>query len=239
MSTPTKQPIMRPGTPIVASVLAGNADAIATHALNETESEAPPFVPSIANNPVAVPTPTPVPVPVATVTAAVDPAKADGSTPKAEILTPAERWQKLLASAGITEQDAYAILDAVIQKGYWEKEYRLWNGRVKCVFRTRDAHHLMRVRQSLEDLSDRSEFSVSQTIFRVNTAGSLSSYQNVVLPAVDIAKASVEEIENAYVQRYNFIGKLPAPIFEQMYVALAHFDAVVTAATSEGAAQGF
>jgi hypothetical protein len=49
----------------------------------------------------------------------------------------------------------------------------------------------------------------------------------------------VAEIEDAYTRRYEFVGKLPAPVFEQMTVALAHFDAIVAAATAEGAAQGF
>lgn len=231
----SNRPLLRPGSPTTASVVSSTQDDLALSALRDAEASAPPFVPSIQNEPLAPPAAAPAEAPAAA-TAAEPPAAASG--PKPEEKTPVERWREALEAAKITEAEALTVLKSVIQKGFYEKEYPLWKGLVKIVFRTRDAHHVLRVRRALEELEDRSEFSISQTMFRANVAGSLASYQNQSLPFASL-DASSALIEEAYFKRYDFVGKLPGPVFEQITVALAHFDRIVAAACAEGAAQGF
>ncbi len=227
MGTPN-QTFIRPGVPGGVAPSGRSIDAMAVDALDEESSA---FVPSLPT-PAAPPPPAPVePAPKAA------PVSKDDSSPQVQT-TPAEQWQQALKNANITEEQAYEIVDAIIHKGYWEKEYSLWNGRVKVVFRTRDAQHVFRVQAALEKLVDRTQFSVGQTIFRTNIAGSLAKYQSQALPHPEV-KATGNEVEDSFRVRYEFVGKLPGPVFDQMCIAMGNFDAIVTAAASNGAAQGF
>lgn len=231
----SNRPILRPGPSVTSAVVPSAHDDLAMSALREAEGDAPPFVPSISNNPLTPPAPV---APPAAPAAASPEGKPEETGPKPEELSPTERWRKALEAAKITEAQALQILKAVIHKGFYEKEYSLWNGLVKVVFRTRDAHHVIRLQRALEALEDRSQFSISQTVYRANVSGSLASYQGSALPTTG-ASDSADAVEQAYQRRYEFVGKLPGPVFEQLTVALAHFDAIVAAAFSEGAAQGF
>jgi hypothetical protein len=152
--------------------------------------------------------------------------------------TPVERWQKLLKDAKLSEDEALRIVDQVLQKGWWEREYLLWGGRLKVVLRSRDVQHRMRLRQALDAVLDKTDFTVSNVVCRCNTAGSLSSYQGRPL-AFAPPDATRDKIEEAYQSREEFVSRLPDPVYEQITAALAHFDLWTMAAFAEGAAQGF
>lgn len=154
-------------------------------------------------------------------------------------LTPAERWEKNIESAGLSEAQAFAILDDVIAKGYWEKEYNLFRGRLNVTFRTRDGQHRRRVQRALQEQSTPvSTLSFTEIVTRYNLAASLSVFKKTRLPfAPD--NGTVDQIEDAFLQRYDFVGKISGPVFDQLVEALIDFDKLVTAAFSEGAAAGF
>lgn len=171
------------------------------------------------------------------------------STPKPEkkeeetnpilVLTPAERWQKNLKDAEISEAQAFVILDDVIAKGYWEKEYPLFRGRLNVTFRTRDGQHRRRLQRALQEHSSNvSTLTFTEIVTRYNLAASLSVYKKTRLPFA-AETATVDDVEEAFLKRYDFVGRLPAPVFDQLVEALVNFDKVVAAAFSEGAASGF
>lgn len=154
-------------------------------------------------------------------------------------LTPAERWQKNIADAGLSEAQAFVILDEVIAKGHWEKEYNLFRGRLNVTFRTRDGQHRRRVQRALqEQVAPVSTLTFTEIVTRYNLACSLSVFKKNRMPfAAD--NATVDQVEEAFLQRYDFVGKISGPVFDQLVEALIDFDKVVTAAFSEGAASGF
>lgn len=154
-------------------------------------------------------------------------------------LTPAERWEKNLADAGLNEAQAFAILDDVIAKGYWEKEYSLFRGRLNVIFRTRDGQHRRRVQRALqEQVAPVSTLTFTEIVTRYNLAASISVFKKTRMSfAPD--NATVDQIEDAFLNRYDFVGKISGPVFDQLVEALIDFDKIVTAAFSEGAASGF
>lgn len=174
------------------------------------------------------------------VTPSMDQSKAEKSEPESELkLTPAERWEKNIADAGLTQPQAFAILDDVIMKGYWEKEYNLFRGRLNVTFRTRDAQHRRRVQRALQDQnSSITPLTFTEIVSRYNLSGSLSVYKKVRLPFA-AENGTPDQIEEAFLQRYDFVGKISGPVFDQLIEALIDFDKVVAAAFSEGAASGF
>lgn len=154
-------------------------------------------------------------------------------------LTPAERWEKNLAAAGLNEAQAFVILDDVIAKGYWEKEYVLFRGRLNVTFRTRDGQHRRRVQRALQEQSTPvSTLSFTEIVTRYNLAASLSVFKKNRMPFAP-ENGSVDQIEEAFLQRYDFVGKISGPVFDQLVEALIDFDKIVAAAFSEGAASGF
>lgn len=156
-----------------------------------------------------------------------------------EKLSPLERWQRNLKAVDLSEEDAEAILDSMIRQGYWEREYSLFRGKLNIKLRTRDGYSLQRAANALDSLRTNDPYVYTQTIYRLNLAGSLVKYRDVDLRHVSLKDTDEERI-NAYNERLLFIDKaIPATILSQVYNALTHFDNLATAALSEGASSGF
>jgi hypothetical protein len=166
--------------------------------------------------------------------AAADVAKSDDATEPSS----AERWMANLKAVKLSEEDALGLLDTMLEKGYWAREYKLFRGKVRVVFRTRDALHYERVTTAINRLANPLDTVVSQTVLRLNLVGSLAEYQTIKLrhPPVN---APADEIDQAFQSRVEFVRGLPAPVIPALYELLGTFDGLVAAALSEGAAQGF
>lgn len=167
---------------------------------------------------------------------------ADVKDPTAS-LTPAERWANNLKAAQITEAQALAILDAMLDKGYYQREYKLFRGRLSITLRTRESSSTHRVSEAIDRLRNPLDMVVRQTAFRLNLAGSLVKYasankQPLMLPHLP-ANSSYEDLEKAFGERVRFVDGLQETIQAQMFQCLAHFDTIVGAALSEGASENF
>lgn len=154
-------------------------------------------------------------------------------------LTPAERWQRNVKNAGLTEADANEILDKVLEQGFWEKEYVLYNGRLKLTLRSRDAAANQRVANALDDVRTFDQRVLDQARLRVQLACSLVRFREKILttaaPDEDPSKHDA-----AFRARLTFCDRFIAgPIVETVYRALIDFDAKTYAALSEGASSGF
>jgi hypothetical protein len=219
------RPVFRPGTPVDPSLIKA-----------ASEDDAMTFIPSIPNTDKIISQNVKPPVKPIEEKKVEKIEKIDNDA--ITRLTPAERWEAGLKDAKLSKESAYEIIRAILRKGYWEKEYSIWNGELTATFRTRDRYHVHRVRRALEALADRTEFAISQAVFSCNLAGSLMAFQGKELPHPELGTPRVA-VEEAYKIRYDFVDALQAPVTDQLTVALAHFDALVAAATQEGAAQGF
>jgi hypothetical protein len=172
-----------------------------------------------------------------------EPAAAPETEPKpapeeATRKSPIERWRDAIEAAGITEEEADKVLDAVLAQGYYEKAYKVFRGRLTVVLRSRDSAALQRVSDALDAVRTNDLRVHTQTMNRYNLAASLVRYQDKVFkhPAPN---ADPVERERAFSDRLSFIDSIPAPVLLQLYAVLGKFDSIVFAALSEGAEMGF
>jgi len=160
---------------------------------------------------------------------------------KEEIKAPVDvirPWKDVLADAKITEDQANVILDAMMTKGYWEKNYVLLRGRLHTTLRTRDAYSVTRISKALDLRRNPTDTAFVEVTFNYNLAGSLIKYQEATLPFSE-AKASLANIEDCFNKRLEFVDRLPSPVVSALYRALANFDQIVAAALYEEAPTGF
>jgi hypothetical protein len=152
--------------------------------------------------------------------------------------SPTERWRDAISSAGITEEEADRILDAVLATGHYEKAYKIFRGKLTIVLRSRDSASLQRVSDALDAVRTNDVRVHTQTMNRYNLAASLVRYQDKVFkhPAVN---ADPADRDRAFFERLAFLDTVPAPVLVQMYAVLSKFDNTVFAALSEGAEMGF
>lgn len=154
-------------------------------------------------------------------------------------LTPAERWQRNVKNAGLSEAEANEILDKVLEQGFWEKEYVLYNGRLKLTLRSRDAAANQRVANALDEVRTFDQRVLDQARLRVQLACSLVRFRDKTLQTAAPDEEPAKH-EAAFRARLNFCDQFIAgPIVEAVYRALIDFDAKTYAALSEGASSGF
>jgi len=154
-------------------------------------------------------------------------------------LTPAERWQRNIKNAGMSEDQANEILDKVLDQGFWEKEYVLYNGRLKLTLRSRDAAANQRVANALDEVRTFDQRVLDQARLRVQLACSLVRYRDKVLPLAAPDEEPAKH-ETAFRARLAFCDQFIAgPVVESVFRALIDFDAKTYAALSEGASSGF
>lgn len=154
--------------------------------------------------------------------------------------TAVERWRDNLKAAKLSEAEAEAILDAMLLHGFWEKAVRLYRGKLRVVFRTRDSFSILQTALAIDRLQHREDQrAVAQVSFRIALAGSLVQYGDKTLTHASL-NAPNQEVERLFNQRLDFIDKeIPAAVIPTIWAALAEFDNEVSAALSEGAESGF
>lgn len=171
-------------------------------------------------------------------------ATSEGQDSAATALTPVERWKKNIAAVKLSEAQAEAILDDVLTKGYWSKDYSLLRDRVQVTFRTRDVYHQRRVANAIDQFRLPTPDKASAVYVSYNLAGSLAALTARGLPQKallfpDVYKSDPTEIEQAFNARLAYVEKLPGPLLGALTQALVNFETIVNAALSEGAPEGF
>lgn len=152
---------------------------------------------------------------------------------------PIEKWRDGLRKAGITEAYAETVLDSMLSKGYWEREYKLYHGRVLLKLRTRDAQNINRIMAAIDRMRVPSAPLIEEHITLLNLAGSIVKLRDVNLPHPDVNTSSVDEIEDAFEKRREFTRRISGPLMPAIRAALVHFDKIVAAALADGADEGF
>jgi|GEM_PF-4215280 len=168
--------------------------------------------------------------------AAAEPAGPAKAPPSSD---PIELWRSGLKTAGITEDQAGIILDSMLDKGYWERDYRLFNGRVVLRLRTRDAANINRIMAMIDRIRVPTQVMIDEHIAQLNLAGSIVTLRDATLPHPNVNTATVDAIEDAFDKRREFVSRIPGPLMPSVRAALIHFDSVVGAALANGAAEGF
>ena len=153
---------------------------------------------------------------------------------------PIEKWLDAIKEVGLSDIEAENILDEYLQKGFWEKDYNLFRGKLKVTLRTREGYSLQRVANSLDALRTNDPTVYTQTMFRINLASSLSKFKEIRFDFPKYNGKNATEIDEQFTKRLQFIDtEIGSLILQQLYFALENFDQLTRAVFSEGAASGF
>jgi hypothetical protein len=155
-------------------------------------------------------------------------ADAPTSAAKEPELTPAERYRQRLESAKISLNEAHAIYDAVLDKGYYEEYVKIRDHR--AVFRTRQYDDQLRLQTALETIQPKSAMAHEELISRYNLASSLFEWR---------AQKLTHDSEADFEKVLGLIRRLPQPLAAMLYDALAKFDNKVMIVFSEGCTDSF
>lgn len=168
-----------------------------------------------------------MPVEVAPLPPAPTPETPEAATDD-EKLSPAERYEKMLARNEIDRNYASGVVDAILSKGYFE-EYVHIRGK-RATFRTRTYDDHLRLQSALEFEKPTLALSQDDLITRYNLAASLCEWNGKKYP-----HDSDKDFETIMAD----IRKLPLPVFSMLARELSKFDAKMMLIFSEGAPDSF
>jgi len=153
---------------------------------------------------------------------------------------PVKVYQEQLEKLKIPQEDARQMLDDILFGGGYSEEY-LIGGRMPITLRSRKYRDLQRTLRYLDNEAPLSQTHINDLVARHNTAASLEKYKDRVFsfPDPDEEGVSVEDVENAFQERFEFINNLDAPIIERIINKVAEFDTRVAAVLADGAPEDF
>lgn len=147
-------------------------------------------------------------------------------------------WAEAISRVGLPEDQAFKILNEMLEKGYVERSYKIYNGGVAFTLRTRDASWRQREADALDDLRTTDPRVHAQAQMRMRLAGSLMRLNKDVLPGFP---ADNDPMKAAQVvrDRLAFVDRQNDAIVSAIYRYLGRFDECVYAALWVGAPTGF
>lgn len=144
-----------------------------------------------------------------------------------------ERYWYDLEKAGISRQEALDIMDAVLEKGYYEEPWRL-STRVHGTFVTRTYADAMRLQDVIEARQITFQSTYNEVITRYNLAASLGLYKS---PTVE--RRFKHKTEEDFLDNEQYVQNLPMPVVVKLGSKLAEFDQKIALVFAEGAPENF
>jgi hypothetical protein len=157
--------------------------------------------------------------------------------PKKEAPPKPPTWEERLAAVELTPDQAFVILDAVLEKGFYERTFPLYGGRISVTLRTRDGSHRQRVANALDELRTNDPRVHGQVMSRMFLAGSLVRFNKDTLDMAEDGDSRAKE--TAFQSRLAYVDKLSDPVLDTLFDLIARFDGWTFASLSNGAPTGF
>jgi hypothetical protein len=151
----------------------------------------------------------------------------------------AKSYLEQLRDFGLPVEKARMIRDNMLFNHYHEEDYLLGN-KLPITIRTRDYADVQRAMRRLEAASLQYPIAVSDMIAQCNMAASLRRYGTTVFEIKTVRDgATVEEVENAFEKRLNFILGLSTTLVDKLMVQVQKFDMMISAVFADGAPEDF
>lgn len=140
--------------------------------------------------------------------------------------SPELSYEQRLSRLGIDLEEAAKIVDAILSDGFYEREFPI-NRKHVVTLRTREVTDQERLQESVETQVPRYALTVNEMTARHNLAASLAEFNGQRFGRKEFKKA------------YEYVGKLPLPVFNALVARLARFDQIMFTVLSEGAVENF
>jgi hypothetical protein len=168
--------------------------------------------------------------------------EAELATTPAKPKTKEEKEKDYLAgldAVGLSRVEARTIQEAVLVGRYYEEEFTL-GSKATVLLRTRGYADVQRAMRYLEVEAPTYNMAINDLIARYNMAASLVRYcdQTFKFPQKREGATS-EEIEKAFMERYDFVMDLPTIAVDKLMKLNHKFDMKVAAVFEEGAPEDF
>jgi hypothetical protein len=150
----------------------------------------------------------------------------------------AKNYSEGLEAAELTLAEARTIVDAMMEKGAYEEDFRI-AGRLTITLRSRDYGDVQRTMRFLEAENPTFVQNINDFVSRYNLAASLKRYNTDTFEFPQRRPDNTEAVENAFDKRLNYLAKIPTPVLDRMMQSLVAFDIKVAAALAEGAPEDF
>ena len=144
-----------------------------------------------------------------------------------------EEYMRFITDHGLTKDDVFQLLDAIMTSGYIEWDTSINNGKTPLRFRMRPVWAEDLIAKNIDALSSDKNLSMarfSNVLRMMNLAASLVLFGTQEFNVTD------EESFNACL---DFIKGLPYPVFASMTMKLAVFDRAVAIALSDWGMKNF
>lgn len=146
-------------------------------------------------------------------------------------------WEERLAAVELSPEQAFIILDAVLEKGFYERTFPLYGGRISVTLRTRDGSHRQRVANALDELRTNDPRVHGQVMSRMFLAGSLVRFNKDTLDMAEDGDSRAKE--SAFQSRLAYVDKLSDPVLDTLFELISRFDGWTFASLANGAPTGF
>ena len=152
-------------------------------------------------------------------------------------LKPMQSFQERLDSVKVTREEAAEIVDSVLLKGYYAKDYAITKT-IKARFRTRGARDTRRAQDMLENMRLSISAHYNEMLSRFLLASSLERFGDDKLDHA--AKGSnADEHERAFNSRLNYVDNLSDPALRVLFDKLRIFDTMISTVLEEGTIENF
>lgn len=153
------------------------------------------------------------------------------------VLKPMQSYEDKLKQVGISKEEAAEIVDSVLLKGHYSKEYSITK-RIKVRFRTRGARDTKRATDMLEAQRFSMAAHYNETLGRYLLAASLEMFGNEKLEHPG-KTATADDIEKSYAARLTYVENLSDPALRVLMQKLGVFDVMISTVLEEGTIENF
>ncbi|RKY28321.1 MAG: hypothetical protein DRP83_00950 [Planctomycetota bacterium] len=164
-----------------------------------------------------------------------------GEVQQATSKTPTQiqnEFMKGLEDVGLELNQARAIMDEVLEKGYWTETHQI--RKKELIVRSRGYRDTLRSQRFLEVENPTYAMGMDEIIMRYNSAASLVRFGDRKFDFPEDQKGtSDEEIEAAFEERRRFLEGLPSIVVGKINTIVFNMDVKLGAVFAEGAPEDF
>lgn len=154
-----------------------------------------------------------------------------------EQLKPLESYEVALKKAAISKEEAAAIVDDLLLKGFYSEAYSL-TSRISVRFRSRNYSDTLRINTALEVLKPTYQVGYEEMVYRYSLASSLETLGSTSF-VFGKATDTREQLDKYFNDRLSYIETLPEMTVHLLYAKLSKFDDKIRTVLKEGAIENF